>query len=174
MAEKKKQKTWRERMKEGPSAYRHGIRGHQLLMLDFMMSKGYEVQFERDIFNRPMSSEGILKDPTRMLIGYTKAKVYLTSKLNAWRDNDRKGDKPKPLREATSYCSSSDQFTRRTGNMNVTAKLMREMGLAHEFAAPLRAAKKIARIEARRRKAMRQKLREEQQAAARAKKVVAP
>jgi hypothetical protein len=166
MAEKKKQRTWRERIEEGPSAYRRGIRGHQLLMLDFMMSKGYEVQFERDIYNRPMSSEGILKDPSRWLIGHTKAKVYLTSKLDAWRKGDREGEKPKPLREATSYCSASDQFTRRKGNINATAKVMREMGLSHEFAAPLRAGKKIARLVARERKALRKKLMEEQRAVA--------
>jgi hypothetical protein len=152
----KKVLTWQDRVKKGPSAYPRGIRGHQLLMLDDVASRGFEVQFERKIFKHPYSSSGILKDPTRMLIGYTKARVYVRAELEAWRGGDRKQNKPKPLREATLYCSASDQFNRRVGNIRATAKVMRAMGLSSEFAAPLRAGKKLARIAARERKKARE------------------
>jgi len=109
------------------------IRKHQKEMIEFLMNEGYEVSYRREIWEEPRPSGDYINTTKRMLIGFTSAELFDAKQVKAWRDGGRVTKKPRPLRDAFTYCSASEPFVKRVGNVRATARLIKEMCLTKKF-----------------------------------------
>jgi hypothetical protein len=142
-----------------------GIRKHQKAMIEFLTNEGYEVSYRREIWEEPRPSGDYITSTKHMLIGFTSAELFDLKQVKAWRDGGREGKKPRPLRDAFTYCSASEPFSRRNGNIRATARLMKDLGLTPKFRALMRERKLAAqKLEAERKAARKAKLEAERKA----------
>ena len=143
------------------------MRRHQKEMIEFLMNESYEVSYRREIWEEPRPSGDYINSTKHMLIGFTSAELFDAAQVKKWRDGGREGKKPCPLRDAITYCSASEPFVRRNGNIRATARLVKDLGLTPKFRALMRERKLAAqKLEKERKAARKAKLEAERKARA--------
>jgi hypothetical protein len=110
------------------------MRKAERTMIAFIESKGYVVDFEREIWKEPRDG-GPYIQYSHMLKGWTRGNAYYAQEIQEWRLGERKTPKPKPHMSVITYCSAHDAFGKARGRIIATARLLRLMGLTKEFKA---------------------------------------
>lgn len=111
------------------------IQKQEIEMLEFMKSRGYEVQYSHampgtDKEYHCLPYTNIDKGRER---GFTVAYLYDLLQMREWRIAGYKIPKPAPVAECVAYCSANDQFDKKKGRIIALARLMKKKGLTELY-----------------------------------------
>lgn len=105
------------------------IAKHLKQMVEFLKAKGYYIEY----WEKHGKGAYYMPGKLIMVTGITVGRILPLRELTEWRNGGRVGERPKPIMEVSAYCSVGDQFYRKKGNVIVTARIIKRLGLTHEF-----------------------------------------